>query len=135
MSNAVVAAVPKSAVSQRRTAKQRRHLVACSLFPAIVKLQPLAPVEIGCSQGPAMPERSFEDGYLVGWRWMRGNDDVPTIPACSVPLGEAAYREGVIRGVRDACHSPQELATRSEEIKSILDRAQNQKREGSQDGD
>jgi hypothetical protein len=82
-----------------------------------------------------MPERAFEDGYLVGWRWIRGNDDVPTIPACSVPLGEAAYREGVIRGVRDACNSPQELATKSEEIKSILDRAQNQKREGSQDGD
>jgi hypothetical protein len=66
---------------------------------------------------------------------MRGNDDVPTIPAGSVPLGEAAYREDVIRGVRDACNSPQDLATRSEEIRSILDRAQNQKREGSQDGD
>jgi hypothetical protein len=77
-----------------------------------------------------MPERAFQDGYLVGWSWIRGNHDVPTIPACLVPLGEAAYREGVIRGVRDACLSPQELATKSEEIKSILGRAQNQTNPG-----
>jgi hypothetical protein len=81
-----------------------------------------------------MPERAFRDGYLVGWRWIRGDDDVPTIPACSTPPGETAYRAGVIRGVRDACNSPQELATKSEEIESILDRARNQKPQGSQDG-
>ena len=74
-----------------------------------------------------MPERAFKTAI--------SSDGDGCIPAGSVPLGEAAYREDVIRGVRDACNSPQDLATRSEEIKSILDRAQNQKRKGSQDGD
>ncbi len=23
-----------------------------------------------------MPQRTFEDGYLVGWRWVRGDDQV-----------------------------------------------------------
>ncbi len=67
-----------------------------------------------------MPQRTFEDGYLVGWRWVRGDDQVPTVPACyisegSVSEGEAAYLVGVINGLRDGCVSRQEpVATNSE---------------------
>jgi hypothetical protein len=72
--------------------------------------------------------REFKDGYIAGWRWIRGNDDLPTIPACSVPAGETAYRAGVIRGVHDACESPEAAAARSEDVDSILDRALDKKR-------
>jgi len=62
-----------------------------------------------------MPQRTFGDGYLVGWRWVRGDDQVPTVPACTVSEGEAAYLVGVINGFRDACTSRQRpVATKSE---------------------
>ena len=70
-----------------------------------------------------MQERAFKDGYIAGWKWIRGNDDVPTIPACSIPAGETAYWAGVMLGVRDACDSPEGAAENSEDIDSILDRA------------
>ena len=85
--------------------------------------------------GATMPERAFRDGYLVGWRWIRGDHDVPTIPVCPIPAGETAYRAGVSRSARDGCTLAQELANKSEEIKSILDRARNQRPQGGQDGD
>jgi hypothetical protein len=70
--------------------------------------------------------QEFEDGYIAGWKWIRGNDDLPTIPASSVPAGETAYRAGVIRRVLDACSSPEGTA-RPEDVDSILDRALDKK--------
>jgi hypothetical protein len=53
------------------------------------------------------PEYAFKDGYLAGWRWMRRNNGVPAIPACLIADGEADYRSGIMRGVRDACDPPE----------------------------
>jgi hypothetical protein len=78
-----------------------------------------------------MPERDFKDGYIAGWRWIRGNDEVPTIPASSIPPGETAYRAGVMCGARDACDLPEASAMKSEDIDSILDRALNRRPESS----
>jgi hypothetical protein len=75
-----------------------------------------------------MPEHAFKDGYLAGWSWIRGNDDVPPIPACSIPDGETAYRAGIMRGVRDACDWLEGSTTKLEDIEGILDRALNQNR-------
>jgi hypothetical protein len=72
--------------------------------------------------------REFKDGYIAGWRWIRGNDDLPKIPACPGSADETAYRAGVIRGVLDACGSPNRAAARSEDVDSILDRALEEKR-------
>jgi hypothetical protein len=72
-----------------------------------------------------MPQRrTFGDGYLAGWRWVRGDDQVPTVPADSVSEGEAPFRAGVRDGLRDGCTSPQmRIATNSEHIENWFDRA------------
>jgi ribosome modulation factor len=74
-----------------------------------------------------MSERAFKDGYAAGWKWIRGNDEVPAIPACSIPPGETAYQAGVMCGVRDACELPGTPVTKSDGVDSILDRALNRK--------
>jgi hypothetical protein len=71
--------------------------------------------------------QEFKDGYIAGWRWIRGNDDLPLIPDCSVPAGETAYRAGVMRGVLDACSSPEGAAANSGDVGSILERALDKK--------
>jgi hypothetical protein len=70
-----------------------------------------------------MPQRTFGDGYLAGWRWVRGDDPVPTVPAYSVSEGEAPFQAGVINGIRDGCASRQEPVTKSEQIENWVDRA------------
>ena len=71
-----------------------------------------------------MPQRAFGDGYLAGWRWVRGDDQVPTVPAYSVSEGEAPFRAGVMDGLRDGCTSRQNpVATNSESIENWFDRA------------
>ena len=76
-----------------------------------------------------MPQRTLGDGYLAGWRWVRGDDQVPTVPAYSesegsVSEGEAPYRAGVVNGLRDGCVSRQKpAATNSEQIEDWFDRA------------
>jgi hypothetical protein len=81
-----------------------------------------------------MPRRTFGDGYSVGWRWVRGNDQVPIAPAYSVseaPVsegsvaeGEAAYLAGVVSGLRDGCLSRQKpVATKFEHIETWFDHA------------
>jgi hypothetical protein len=70
-----------------------------------------------------MPQRTFGDGYLAGWRWIRGSDEVPAIPAYSPSEGEAPFRAGVMRGVRDGCASPQKSVTNCEQMKNWLGRA------------
>jgi hypothetical protein len=77
-----------------------------------------------------MSERAFKDGYAAGWKWIRGNDEVPTIPACSIPPGETAYQAGVMCGVRDACDLPGKSVTNSDGVDSILERALNRKPQG-----
>jgi hypothetical protein len=76
-----------------------------------------------------MPQRTLGDGYLAGWRWVRGDDQVPTVPAYSesegsVSEGEAPYRAGVVNGLRDGCVSREKpVATNSEQIDDWFDRA------------
>jgi hypothetical protein len=76
-----------------------------------------------------MPQRTFGDGYLAGWRWVRGDDQDLTVPAYSVSEGfvsegEAPYLAGVMNGLRDGCLSRQKpVATNSEQIENWLDRA------------
>ena len=81
-----------------------------------------------------MTQRTFGDGYLAGWRWVRGDDQVPTVPAyCvsegSASEGEAPYLAGVVNGLRDGCisrHKP--VATNSERIEVWFDRAVHRRR-------
>jgi hypothetical protein len=73
-----------------------------------------------------MPQRTFGDGYLAGWRWVRGDDQVPTVPAYttsegSISEGEAPFLAGVINGLRDGCVSRQRA--NSEQIENWFDRA------------
>ena len=49
---------------------------------------------------------------------LRGDDQVPTVPAYSLSEGEASFRAGVMNGLRDGC-----AAAQSEEIKDWFDRA------------
>ena len=76
-----------------------------------------------------MPQRTFGDGYLGGWRWVRGDDQVPTAPAYSVSEGlasegEAPYLAGVVNGLRDGCLSRQRaVVTNSDQIENWIDRA------------
>jgi hypothetical protein len=70
-----------------------------------------------------MPQLTFGNGYLAGWRWIRGDDQVPTVPAYSVSEGEAPFQAGVRDGLRDGCISRQKPATKSEQMKDWVDRA------------
>jgi hypothetical protein len=76
-----------------------------------------------------MPQRTFGDGYLAGWRWVRGDDQVPTVPAYFGSEGEAPYLAGVVNGLRDGCASIQKpVATNSEQIEDWFDRALHRRR-------
>jgi hypothetical protein len=48
-----------------------------------------------------MPE-AFKEGYLAGWRLVRGAGETPDVPASTVSIGRAAYLVGLARGLRDA---------------------------------
>jgi hypothetical protein len=51
-----------------------------------------------------MPRREFENGYIAGWTWIKGNEPIPAIPPCK--SGELMpYQTGVFEGARDACLS------------------------------
>src|ERR1700751_2559568 len=77
----------------------------------------------GCRRS-TMPERTFREGCLAGWRWVRGDDQVPIVPACSVSKGEAPFRAAVMDGLRDGCTSRQTpVATNSEQIENWYGRA------------
>jgi hypothetical protein len=76
-----------------------------------------------------MPQRTFNDGYLAGWRWITGDDPVPTVPAYFVSEGEAPFRAGVRNGLRDGCASRQKpAAANSEHIENWFDRALHRRR-------
>jgi hypothetical protein len=45
---------------------------------------------------------AFRDGYIAGWRSVRGADENPDVPACPVQTGMSMYLVGFSRGVRDA---------------------------------
>ena len=50
-----------------------------------------------------MDRKTFQDGYLAGWRSVRGsNDDPPFVPPAPLPLVAGAYVIGFSRGARDA---------------------------------
>jgi hypothetical protein len=48
-----------------------------------------------------MPQNAFKNGYLAGWRSIRGSEEPPEVPAYQPGAGNP-YREGVAQGVRDA---------------------------------
>jgi hypothetical protein len=70
-----------------------------------------------------MPQRAFHDGYLAGWQWIRGDDDAPAIPVYCASEDETPYRAGILKGIRDACASPQKSVTNCEQMKNWLGRA------------
>jgi hypothetical protein len=49
-----------------------------------------------------MPQRAFENGYIDGWVWVTGNDQISAIPPYETG-GLMPYQAGVSEGVRDAC--------------------------------
>jgi hypothetical protein len=51
-----------------------------------------------------MPEeKTFDEGYLAGWRSLRDPADVPVnIPASPVTVPTTAFMVGMARGIRDA---------------------------------
>jgi hypothetical protein len=69
-----------------------------------------------------MPERSFKDGYIAGWRWDQEERRCAHHSCLPDPTWRDGYRTGVIRGVRDACDSTNQSAAKLGDIDSILDR-------------
>jgi hypothetical protein len=51
-----------------------------------------------------MPQRAFEDGYIDGWTWVKGSDQIPSIPPYA-SSGQPPYQAGIFQGARDACVS------------------------------
>jgi hypothetical protein len=49
-----------------------------------------------------MPHKAFKDGYVSGWRSIRGGAQIPNFPAFSVAVGQTPYQAGVIQGIKDA---------------------------------
>jgi hypothetical protein len=45
---------------------------------------------------------AFRDGYIAGWRSVKGSAENPDVPACPVLSGMSMYLIGFSRGVRDA---------------------------------
>ena len=55
-----------------------------------------------------MDQEAYRDGYIAGWRSVRGPDAGPVlVPPCPTPIETAMYSVGFSCGVRDA------LATRT----------------------
>jgi hypothetical protein len=50
----------------------------------------------------AVDHDAFHDGYIAGWRSVRGNAEDPDVPACPEFTGMVMYLVGFSRGVRDA---------------------------------
>jgi hypothetical protein len=49
---------------------------------------------------------AYRDGYVAGWKSVRGPDSDPSvIPACPAPVETAMYAIGFSGGVRDAMAS------------------------------
>jgi hypothetical protein len=53
--------------------------------------------------GSSADQESFQQGYVAGWRSVRGDDDhPPIIPLSPVFVGPSMYMVGFSRGARDA---------------------------------
>ena len=71
-----------------------------------------------------MQQRAFEDGYIDGWKWIKGNDQNPAIPPYRSSNGATPYRAGISAGVHDACASrtAQSLISNSDPARDLIDR-------------
>jgi len=50
-----------------------------------------------------MAEKSFEEGYITGWKSIMGQNAMePGIPGYAVPIGKTEYEHGVSEGEKDA---------------------------------
>jgi hypothetical protein len=49
-----------------------------------------------------MGHNSFGEGYIDGWRSVRGDNQQPVIPPPPTATGKSMYLVGFHRGVRDA---------------------------------
>jgi hypothetical protein len=58
--------------------------------------------ELGFLGLRAVDHDAFHDGYIAGWRSVRGAEENPDVPACPVLCGMSMYLVGFSRGVRDA---------------------------------
>jgi hypothetical protein len=71
----------------------------------------------------AIPHTEFRNGYLAGWRSIKGREQPTAFPMYHVPDGETPYRAGVALGVRDAFASIAEKAGAEHSIDDWIDEA------------
>ena len=69
-----------------------------------------------------MPDNLFEQGYIAGWRSIRGNDDVAAIPRRPDGVVETAFRYGVTQGVADAIRTSCTVKAASADFDAWFDR-------------
>ena len=65
-----------------------------------------------------MPQKAFKNGYVMGWRSVRGSAQFPEFPVYSVAAGQSPYQAGVVHGIKDAATSGTETT-----IDDLIDRA------------
>jgi hypothetical protein len=49
-----------------------------------------------------MPDKAFKEGYVAGWRSVRGADGIAAMPSRPNGAVNSAFRCGVTQGVADA---------------------------------
>jgi hypothetical protein len=49
-----------------------------------------------------MPDKAFRQGYVAGWRSVRGTDGISAMPSRPNGVVDSAFRCGVTQGVADA---------------------------------
>ncbi len=70
-----------------------------------------------------MPDNLFKQGYIAGWRSIRGIDDIAAIPPRPDGVGETAFRYGVTQGVADAIRTGCTVRGGSADFDAWFDRA------------
>jgi hypothetical protein len=70
-----------------------------------------------------MPHTEFRNGYVAGWRSIKGREPPTASPMFHVPAGETPYRAGVALGVRAAIASIAEKVSAEPSIDDWFDDA------------
>jgi hypothetical protein len=70
-----------------------------------------------------MPHTEFRNGYIAGWKSIKGREQPNVFPMTRVPEGETPYRAGVAAGVREAVASLAEKAGTEPSIDDWFDDA------------
>ena len=65
--------------------------------------QGVTSLSVGRSGGVPVDQAAYRDGYIAGWRWVRGPDAHSVlVPPCTAPIETGMYSVGFSGGVRDA---------------------------------